>query len=475
MVGKNIALGSYDSDLRSAKGTSIQKGLLIKIARVFTLSFIDTLSSIAAWILALAYGTPMDSPWVQNPSFILLNISVQLVIFSTIGLYRAGFHRRNNWGIIQAVSISVLLLSFIAFLYEPNRYISRSSLLLYWSLSIVFVCTSRLIFDLSTRFVRRKGMVRHPIFIITPPEERDYHLRLVKKEDCYNIQGIADSSCLDLASRDKTFEYLRSQGITEAFVSWSAIKNRLYISWHFSTAGITLKMLPSEYESRHPNSTLCMVGDIHCPTISAPIIVGSDFWMKRLLDIVFSTILVCLLSPVYLLIAILIKLDSPGPVFFRQKRVGLNSKEFKIWKFRTMVTNAEKLQKELEAKNEVKDGVLFKLKDDPRVTKIGRFLRAYSLDELPQIFNVLGGEMSLVGPRPLPLRDVEKFTNRHFIRQDVLPGITGLWQVSGRSNIDNFEDAVRLDLYYIENWSIWLDFRILLRTIKVVLRKTGAY
>ena len=140
-----------------------------------------------------------------------------------------------------------------------------------------------------------------------------------------------------------------------------------------------------------------------------------------------------------------------------------------------MVTNAEKLQANLEAKNEIKDGVLFKMKDDPRITKIGKFLRLYSLDELPQLFNVLLGDMSLVGPRPLPVRDVEKFQTPHFIRQEVLPGITGLWQVSGRSDIEKFEDAVKLDISYIENWSILLDLRILLQTVRVVLQKTGAY
>jgi lipopolysaccharide/colanic/teichoic acid biosynthesis glycosyltransferase len=140
-----------------------------------------------------------------------------------------------------------------------------------------------------------------------------------------------------------------------------------------------------------------------------------------------------------------------------------------------VVVNAEKLQASLEAKNEIKDGVLFKLKDDPRITPLGKFLRRYSLDELPQIFNVLLGEMSLVGPRPLPVRDVERFKTTHFIRQEILPGITGLWQVSGRSNIDNFEEAVKLDITYIENWSLWLDLKILLKTAKAVLQKTGAY
>ena len=140
-----------------------------------------------------------------------------------------------------------------------------------------------------------------------------------------------------------------------------------------------------------------------------------------------------------------------------------------------MVANADKLQAKLEANNEIKDGVLFKMKDDPRITRVGRILRRYSLDELPQLFNILLGEMSLVGPRPLPTRDVERFTNRHFIRQEVLPGITGLWQVSGRSTIDNFEDVVNLDMAYITNWSLWLDLKIILKTVKVVLTKDGAY
>jgi lipopolysaccharide/colanic/teichoic acid biosynthesis glycosyltransferase len=140
-----------------------------------------------------------------------------------------------------------------------------------------------------------------------------------------------------------------------------------------------------------------------------------------------------------------------------------------------MYINADQLQKELEARNEMQDGVLFKMKDDPRITKVGKFLRRSSLDELPQLFNVLLGEMSLVGPRPLPLRDVQKFSEHHFIRQEVLPGITGLWQVSGRSNITSFEEVVRLDTFYIENWSIWLDMQILVRTALVLLQKKGAY
>ena len=140
-----------------------------------------------------------------------------------------------------------------------------------------------------------------------------------------------------------------------------------------------------------------------------------------------------------------------------------------------MRPDADKIQTELEALNENKDGIMFKMKDDPRVTRIGKLLRRYSLDELPQIFNVLHGEMSLIGPRPLPTRDVAHFSERHFIRQEVLPGITGWWQVSGRSDIIDFDQVMRLDLHYIENWSLWLDLNILFKTVAVVLRKQGAY
>jgi lipopolysaccharide/colanic/teichoic acid biosynthesis glycosyltransferase len=176
-----------------------------------------------------------------------------------------------------------------------------------------------------------------------------------------------------------------------------------------------------------------------------------------------------------LIIALLIRIDSPGDVFYRQTRVGLKGNHFKVWKFRTMVQNASQLQQQLEARNEVDGGVLFKMKNDPRITRIGKILRKYSLDELPQIFNVLRGEMSLVGPRPLPVRDVQKFSHRHFIRQEVLPGITGLWQISGRSDIIDFEKVIDLDKTYMENWSLSLDLQIILQTIKVILDKKGAY
>ncbi|MFN6569662.1 sugar transferase [Dendronalium sp. ChiSLP03b] len=476
MVSSNISIESLKPDLRSAKSVRIQRGLFIRLMRVVILMFLDAIFISFAWKLAVLYGTSFKFLSLQNLSFMLLNMSLTIAIFYTTSLYKAGIYRRNYLGIIKAISLSSLLLLFIDFLYKQNSYFSYSTFLLYWLLSVVFVCAFRSLFNFFTNFVRHKGAIRHRIFIIADEQEKEpYYIRLLERQNYFAIQGYANSKCLDLANRETTFEYLRSQNIDEVFVSWDTIKNRLFLCWYFYNAGITLRMLPTMSEFSLPKSTFDMIGEVFYPTIPAPIIVGSDFWMKRFFDLCFSSILIFLLFPVYLLIALIIKLDSPGPIFFRQKRIGLHGKEFQIWKFRTMVTNAEKIQASLEAKNEMKDGVFFKMKDDPRITRVGKFLRLYSLDELPQLFNVFVGEMSLVGPRPLPIRDVKKFKTNHFIRQEVLPGITGLWQVSGRSNIDNFQDAFKLDMDYIENWSIWLDLKILLQTFKVVLQKTGAH
>lgn len=472
---KPISFADFKLDLRSAKGIRIQRGLSIRVLRVVILILLDIIALISAWTLAVFFGSPFHLSWTQETSFQILTLALEIGMIATNGLYKAGIHRRNYFGLSKAVSFSLLFLLLIAYLYEPNQYLSRSIFLSFWLFSVVFICTVRYAFDIVTKLLRNKRAIRYPIFLITDREEQEEHIRIIEQDNCYTVEGIANSSCLDLLNREATFELIRQQGIVEAFVSWNAIKNRPYVCWNFYTAGITMRILPTKSELCHPKSTFWMIGEVPCMTIPAPIIAGSDFWIKRCFDLCFSMTLLFLLFPVYLLIAIFIKLDSPGPVFFKQERIGLDGRKFKMWKFRTMVVNAEKLQTTLEKKNEIKDGVLFKIKDDPRITQIGKFLRRYSLDELPQLFNVILGEMSLVGPRPLPTRDVEKFKTKHFIRQEVLPGITGLWQISGRSNIDDFEDVVKLDIAYIEKWSLWLDLKILLKTVRVVFEKTGAY
>jgi exopolysaccharide biosynthesis polyprenyl glycosylphosphotransferase len=204
-----------------------------------------------------------------------------------------------------------------------------------------------------------------------------------------------------------------------------------------------------------------------------PVFTGFDWALKRGFDLVVSALVVVLGSPLWVLIAVAIRLTSKGPVFFRDTRVGVNEREFEMIKFRTMLADAREQQAALEAANEA-DGPLFKIKHDPRVTRVGAVLRKLSLDEVPQVLNVLRGEMSLVGPRPLPLRDYVQLEPWHRKRYNVLPGITGLWQVSGRINL-SFDDLVRLDFYYLDNWSIWLDISILAKTLPAVFARRGAY
>lgn len=195
--------------------------------------------------------------------------------------------------------------------------------------------------------------------------------------------------------------------------------------------------------------------------------------VKRVLDVVAAAVLLVLALPFLIVVTALTKLSSPGPVFYDSWRVGVGEEPFPCHKFRTMCVGADVQQEELESRNEA-DGCLFKIKNDPRVTRVGRFLRRTSLDELPQLTNVLKGQMSLVGPRPLPLRDVELMDERHKVRHAVLPGMTGLWQVSGRSGLKAV-DMMELDMEYIGTWSLRADLHILRRTLAVVLSRKGAY
>jgi lipopolysaccharide/colanic/teichoic acid biosynthesis glycosyltransferase len=195
--------------------------------------------------------------------------------------------------------------------------------------------------------------------------------------------------------------------------------------------------------------------------------------VKRGFDLVVSGLVVMIGLPLWALIALAIKLDSRGSVFFVDRRIGVGEQDFGMLKFRTMVADAPALQADLEPENEA-EGALFKIRDDPRVTRVGRFLRRFSLDEIPQVVNVFKGEMSLVGPRPLPLRDYRLLDDWHRRRYGVLPGMTGLWQISGRSGL-SFDELVRLDFTYIENWSIWLDISIIAKTIPAVVSRRGAF
>lgn len=239
--------------------------------------------------------------------------------------------------------------------------------------------------------------------------------------------------------------------------------------------GITVRVILDLYNLRVAKTHLSCMGTLPMLTFNSVNLNQFELLVKRAMDIVGALVGLFITGIASIFIIPAIKLASPGPVLFRQDRVGMNGRIFKIYKFRTMHTDAEERKKELMTQNQVKGGLMFKIKSDPRITPIGKFLRKTSLDELPQFLNVLKGDMSLVGTRPPTVDEVKKYKTCHRRRISFKPGLTGMWQVSGRSNITNFEDVVRLDTKYIDEWSIWLDIKIILKTIWVVLRKSDAY
>ena len=200
---------------------------------------------------------------------------------------------------------------------------------------------------------------------------------------------------------------------------------------------------------------------------------ASTIWLKRSVDVIGASLGLVLLMPLLLVVAVLVKLDSPGPLFFGQPRVGRRNREFRMWKFRTMVVGADQMKGDLEHLNEMQCGTMFKITDDPRVTRIGRFLRRTSIDELPQLWNVLRGSMSLVGPRPLVPAEDDHVIGWHRARLDLTPGLTGPWQVMGRNAIP-FHEMVKLDYLYVAEWSLWNDLKLMVRTLPVVLGRRGA-
>ncbi len=239
--------------------------------------------------------------------------------------------------------------------------------------------------------------------------------------------------------------------------------------------GVTVRLIVDFYKRRRANSYVSTVGTYPVITYHTVSLNTYEQVIKRLMDIAAGLVGCIVFSPIMLITAIAIKLDSPGPVLFKQTRVGQNGRHFKIYKFRSMYIDAEERKKELMAQNEIEGGVMFKMKDDPRITKVGKIIRKLSIDELPQFFNILGGTMSLVGTRPPTMDEVEKYERNHWRRISIKPGLTGMWQVSGRSNITNFDEIVELDVEYIDNWSILLDIQIIFKTVLVLLKHEDAY
>jgi exopolysaccharide biosynthesis polyprenyl glycosylphosphotransferase len=300
---------------------------------------------------------------------------------------------------------------------------------------------------------------------------RDFACRIVGFVDDSSMEGFPlVSTLVELP------DYLRKTAIDEVIVCLpikSQFDRIVEIVNRCEEQGIMVRVVADILADSVSHSSIDQVGGNALVSLHPHAINGSGASVKRLIDLAGAGLLITFLIPVFAVAATVVTLSSSGPVFFRQDRLGLNKKIFKMIKFRTMVADASTRQSELEDLNEA-SGPVFKIGNDPRITRVGRFLRRTSIDELPQLINVLRGEMSLVGPRPLPVRDYEGFSEDwHRRRFSVRPGISGLWQVAGRSNLP-FDQWMELDLKYINEWSLALDFKVLLRTLPAVVKGTGA-
>lgn len=461
-------------DLRAPVFTQINRKIAGNWQILIAVILLDSTALFMGWLIAENMtGNGQHSLFSLWPI-----LAIQIGIFSTTGLYSFGQKFGDYFKIGQTLTFFYALLLLVTLFNQPSDLMPWSTFVLAWLLSLSFTCIARFGIDTAMQTLHQKGSVRSSAFLISSPEDREKAAKLLGQEDCYNLVGWVDINSLETDNRslEASLERICNSKVNDVFIcSWQSIKSKMFLYWRLRNAGITLHVLPVELDAINQTLKVKMLGSLPVLQFNQPLIVGSDFLIKRCIDFCCASAVILLATPLYATIALAIKLDSPGPIFYKQTRIGLHGKQFKVWKFRTMVVNADQIQKELEANNEMKDGVLFKIKNDPRITPLGKFLRRYSLDELPQLFNVMFGEMSLVGPRPLPLRDVEKFSEHHFVRHNVLPGITGLWQVSGRSDITDFEQVIRLDVSYIESWSLKLDFKILLQTINVIFGKKGAY
>jgi exopolysaccharide biosynthesis polyprenyl glycosylphosphotransferase len=448
--------------------------------RVAVLLLSDVLALAGAWQAARAlnqFYSPLPTQlvwwtWLGMPSLFWVFAAITLLFFAYGGLYSSSNQSYNYMRTAQLVSAVYLLSLVLGYFYDPKLDPPRSLFFTAWLSSAIMVMGFRLLVTLLLGHVYPQP-AQIPVFLIAPAIRLKKLAQILQQRSHYKVVGAALSAT---AHTPTTLQAILNSGAIEVLAEdmpQTELASSLY--WNLRRSGIALRLLPSSREILYRRGISEIFAGLPTLRVEAPLLVGWDYRLKRVLDVLGALAGTIALSPLLVVIAIAIKLTSPGPVFFRQERMGLQGKVFQMWKFRTMVANAPALQVQLEAKNQTQDGIMFKLKNDPRIIPIGSFLRRTSLDELPQLFNVLMGQMSIVGPRPLPLRDVERFESWHHIRHRVLPGITGLWQISGRSDIEDFNDAARLDLYYIDNWSLNLDLDILIETIRMVLFGKGAY
>lgn len=467
-------------DIRNSKAIAINTRKAWSWLQTISIALLDIIAIALAWTIAQKFGT-VDSYLViesllKELNILWLIVPINFSIMVASGIYEDNESSRYS-NVLKAICLGQITVLLVIFLSGIELSISRLTFMLGWGLTVALVCSEKILWYLAAVKIKsRFDFLGRRVLLLGTKEDTIKAKQLIELTKAYKIQSIADLSiCQNRQEWTKILNQTEGYQFDEIFLcSWVKIENPISLSWELKSAGINWRVLVVDLKLPRQRSQMAMLGEMPTVRFDSSAIVGIDFWCKRIFDLSVSGLLLVTLALPMLIIAIAVKLDSPGCIFYKQDRVGLRGQHFQVWKFRTMIENANELQKTLEIKNEIKGGILFKIKDDPRITRIGKFLRRYSLDELPQLINVLRGEMSLVGPRPLPLRDVARLSSSHLLRHEVLPGITGLWQVSGRSNTDS-KEVFNLDFIYIQNWSLILDLQILLRTVQTVLDSKGAY